>query len=80
VTSNWHPEEDMSQNQQIDFAGSDDDIRSHFEGYVTQLMASAHYDLSEVEPGVKKVVQFLNLGNYLYLSRSTTLASTMQTG
>jgi hypothetical protein len=36
----------MSQHDQIDFEGSDDDIRSRFEQYVTQLIASIQYDMS----------------------------------
>lgn len=38
VVANWTPESDMSQNQQIDFRGSDDDIRMQFETYITQFM------------------------------------------
>jgi phosphorylcholine metabolism protein LicD len=40
VTAKWTPDEDMTQNQQIEFEGSDDDIRSKFEVYLTQLLTS----------------------------------------
>lgn len=40
VSTNWTPENDMSQNQQIEYEGSDDDIRAHFEVYLTQLLCS----------------------------------------
>ena len=36
----------MSQNQQIEFEGSDDDIRARFEGYLTQLLSSVEYDFN----------------------------------
>lgn len=36
--------DDMSQIHQIDFEGSDDDIRARFESYITQLFASVQYD------------------------------------
>ncbi|KAJ3293429.1 late secretory pathway protein avl9 [Borealophlyctis nickersoniae] len=42
VSSTYRPEDDMSMNQQIDFEGSDDDIRSRFEGYLVSLLASAN--------------------------------------
>ena len=34
----------MSQIHQIDYEGSDDDIRSRFETYITQLFSSIEYE------------------------------------
>lgn len=47
----------MSQNEQIDFEGSDDDIRAKFEHYLTQLFHSIEYDQNptNMESGAKKI-------------------------
>nr|KAJ3419731.1 late secretory pathway protein avl9 [Polyrhizophydium stewartii] len=37
-------DDDMTMNQQIEYEGSDEDIRSRFESYLTQLFASVKYD------------------------------------
>ena len=46
ITNSWTPDNDMSQIQQIDFEGSDDDIRARFELYTTQMFASVEYDMN----------------------------------
>ncbi|RKO87634.1 hypothetical protein BDK51DRAFT_34398 [Blyttiomyces helicus] len=38
--SKWSPEDDMSMNTQIDFEGSDDDIRARFEHYLCSMLSS----------------------------------------
>jgi hypothetical protein len=45
--------DDMSQHDQIDFEGSDDDIRGRFEQYITQLFSSIQHDeaAEKIEPG-----------------------------
>ncbi|KAI8899329.1 transport protein Avl9-domain-containing protein [Globomyces pollinis-pini] len=57
VSLNWKPDNDMSQIQEINFEGSDDDIRARFESYVTQLFASMEYDINTppIEAGQKKI-------------------------
>ena len=47
----------MSLNQQIDFEGSDEDIRARFETYLNQLFASINYENDttvQLEPGTSK--------------------------
>ncbi|KAJ3276187.1 late secretory pathway protein avl9 [Terramyces sp. JEL0728] len=57
VTASWQPDNDMSQIQEIDFEGSDDDIRARFEQYTTQLFASMEYEMNTppLEPNAKKI-------------------------
>ncbi|KAH6581903.1 hypothetical protein BASA61_008791 [Batrachochytrium salamandrivorans] len=59
VLSSWMDEDDMTMHQQIDFEGSDEDIRSRFETYITQMLASVKYDqdtaLFNPETGAKKL-------------------------
>lgn len=48
----------MSQIQEIDFEGSDDDIRARFEQYTTQLFASMEYELNPppLEPNASNFI------------------------
>ncbi|KAI8924267.1 transport protein Avl9-domain-containing protein [Entophlyctis helioformis] len=59
VLATWSAEDDMTFSQQIDFEGSDEDIRARFETYLTQLFASIQYDIQEPavnpETGARKV-------------------------
>ncbi|KAI8914635.1 transport protein Avl9-domain-containing protein [Gorgonomyces haynaldii] len=55
VLQTYTPDDDMNQNQQIEFQGSDDDIRARMEEYLTQFLASVSYDNRPVEEGTKKV-------------------------
>ncbi|KAJ3244155.1 late secretory pathway protein avl9 [Chytriomyces hyalinus] len=52
VTSTWAQEDDPTLNQQIEFEGSDDDIRARFESYLFSFLISAKLTLSppEVSP------------------------------
>jgi hypothetical protein len=47
VETNYRKDEEPDQMQ---FEGSDDDIRAKFEKYVTQLLVSIHYDSAYVSP------------------------------
>ena len=49
VVSNWSSEDDPSMNQQIDFQGSDDDIRSRFEQYLSDFLTSVKMTLFPIE-------------------------------
>ncbi|EGF77599.1 hypothetical protein BATDEDRAFT_91587 [Batrachochytrium dendrobatidis JAM81] len=59
LLATWTAEDDMTMNQQIEFEGSDEDIRSRFEVYLTQMLASVKYNHdtlpSTLEPGAKKL-------------------------
>ncbi|KAJ3303721.1 late secretory pathway protein avl9 [Kappamyces sp. JEL0829] len=64
ITNTWTPDDDMSQIQQIDFEGSDDDIRSRFEAYLTQLFASVEYDAKTPsnDPNISETTRHANSG------------------
>ncbi|ORY53152.1 hypothetical protein BCR33DRAFT_815239, partial [Rhizoclosmatium globosum] len=49
VTSTWLQEDDPSLNQQIEFEGSDDDIRARFESYLFSFLVSAKLTLDPPE-------------------------------
>lgn len=42
---NWQPGE-LNHSQQVEFEGSDDDIRGKFENYMNQLIASCHHEMN----------------------------------
>ncbi|KAJ3324483.1 late secretory pathway protein avl9 [Boothiomyces sp. JEL0866] len=60
VTASWQPDNDMSQIQEIDFEGSDDDIRARFEQYTTQLFACMEYELNTppLEPNTNYISEY----------------------
>ncbi|KAI9342940.1 transport protein Avl9-domain-containing protein [Obelidium mucronatum] len=49
VTSTWSQEDDPTLNQQIEFEGSDDDIRARFESYLFSFLVSAKLTLDPPE-------------------------------